>query len=83
LNFQKFKKVRRNHENQENLKNIRKIEKKQEKCGNLRKFEKIKNFVATSLSSMPSGHYFVAPSTFRVAAVYRGFLREGGVLRRK
>ncbi len=74
--FLEFRKIRENCENQENLKN-------QEKCGNLRKFEKIKNFVAPSPSSMPSGHYFVAPSTFRVAAVYRVFLHNRSVLRRK
>jgi hypothetical protein len=70
-------------QNQKNLKNIIKIEKNQEKCGNLRKFEKIKNFVAPSLSSLPSGHYFVAPSTFTVVAVYLVFLHEERVLRRK
>jgi hypothetical protein len=75
-NFFKFRKIRENCENQENLKN-------QEKCGNLRKFEKIKNFVAPSLSSMPSGHYFVAPSTFSVVAVHRVFLHDRRVLRRK
>ncbi len=78
--MRKFKKIR---ENEENLKNIRKIAKNQEKCGNLRKFEEMKNFVAPSPNSMPSGHYFVAPSTSRVAAVYRVFLHDRSVLRRK
>jgi hypothetical protein len=59
------------------LKNIRKIEKNKEKCGNLRKLEKIKNFVAHPHYHPPS------PSTFMVAAVYRVFLHEGRVLRKK
>jgi hypothetical protein len=41
---------------------IRENQNNQEKCESSRKFEKIKNFEAPSLSSMPSGHYFVAPS---------------------
>jgi hypothetical protein len=63
-------------QNQENLENIRKIEKNQEKCGNLRKFKKIKNFVTPSPTSS-------SPSTFRIAVVYQSFLHEVRVLRRK
>jgi hypothetical protein len=57
-----------------------KIRKNQNNQENSRK---TKHFVAPSLSSMPFDHYFVAPSTFRVAAVYRVFLHEERVLRRK